>query len=397
MGGQSQEAMDVALFYRRLERWSEAVEILRMVERDNHDLYGTPAEFYYTLAYCLKRANQPHADYLRKARAAATNIDRFPYREESEAVLLEAAQADPTDAVARYLLGCLLYHRERPAEAIRQWEAAVQADPRDFHSRRALGLANADAAQLEKAIDLNPAHVPTLNDLSGMYAKAGRFDEQLAVLRKALARSPQDDNLAEAVLAANLIKGRYDEAERLVATHRFAPRHRSYGLRDKYRFMRYGMGAAAFREGRYAEALKLFESAQKPPVELGVDDFASQTTPRLDYYLGRALEALGRTAEARQAYERAVQDTPDLTAENFFIVPALEKLGRAAEAAKLAARFEAFARGELEAKSPRRRAEARYLLALVRKQAGADAEARKLREEALALQPDYLPPRLDLL
>ena len=26
-----------------------------MVERDNKDPFGTPAEFYYTLAYCVKR------------------------------------------------------------------------------------------------------------------------------------------------------------------------------------------------------------------------------------------------------------------------------------------------------------------------------------------------------
>ncbi len=29
----------------------------------------------------------------------------------------------------------------------------------------------------------------------------------------------------------------------------------TYGLRDKYRFMRHGMGAAAFRKGDYAEAV----------------------------------------------------------------------------------------------------------------------------------------------
>ena len=103
---------------------------------------------------------------------------------------------------------------------------------------------------------LNPAHVRTLNDLSTLYARAGRFDEQLALLAKALARSPEDDDLAEGVLAANLMRGRYDEAEKLIATHQFAPRHRTYGLRDKYRFMRYGMGAAAFRAGEYEEALQ---------------------------------------------------------------------------------------------------------------------------------------------
>ncbi|MGE5645302.1 MAG: DUF5107 domain-containing protein [Acidobacteriota bacterium] len=413
MGGQSQEAIDVSIFYRRLNKWKEAVEVLRMVEQNNKDPWGTPPEFYYTLASCLKHAGDTALvpEYLKKARAAAANIDRFPYREESEAPLAEAVQADPKDAVARYALACLLYFRGRPAEAIRQWEAAVDANPSDFHSRRALGLAYAEqgapvekaAEQLERAIELNPEHIRTLNDLSAVYAKAGRFDEQLAVLSKALARSPKDDDLAEGVLTANLIKGRYDEAEKLIATHEFAPRHRSYGLRDKYRMMRYGTGAIAFKKAKYAEALELFQSAMKPPVSLGVDDFQFQSTPRMHYYIARALEAQGKAAEAKQEYEKSIDGIGQLTgdrdswnSDNFYMVLALDKLGRADEAGKLAKRFEDFANTEVDSTNARHRAEARYLLGLVRKRAGRDAEARKLFEDSVAAQHDFLPARYEL-
>ena len=87
MGGQSQEAIDVSIFYRGLGKWKEAVEVLRMVEQNNKDPWGTPAEFYYTLAYCLKQQGEaaPAAAYREKARAAANNVDRFPYRERSGA------------------------------------------------------------------------------------------------------------------------------------------------------------------------------------------------------------------------------------------------------------------------------------------------------------------------
>jgi tetratricopeptide (TPR) repeat protein len=169
MGGQSQEALDVSMFYRDLKRWNEAVEVLQLVEANNHDVWGTPAEFYYTLAYCLNRKGETgkSAEYLKKAQAAAANVDRFPYREESGPVFTEAIERNAKDAVARFNLACLLYHEGRPAEAIKQWEAAVEANPRDFGSRRALGLAYAEqggqvekaAAQLEKAIEINPAHV----------------------------------------------------------------------------------------------------------------------------------------------------------------------------------------------------------------------------------------------
>ena len=320
-------------------------------------------------------------------------------------------EADPKDAVARFNLACLLYYRQRPAEAIRQWEAALAANPTDFASRRALGMAYAEqgepvekaAAQLEEALKLQPAHIPTFNDLSNLYARAGRFDEQLALLQRALARSPQDDTLAEGIFAANVMRGRYDEAEKLIANHRFAPRHRTYGLRDKYRFLRYGMGAAAFNKGDFAAARKLFESASQPPVSLGIDDFQFEANPRLNYYLGRALEALGKTAEAKAAWERAIQGVEQLSgdrdswnSENFHMVLALERLGRKDEAARLVPRFEEVAKADLESKWPQRRADARYLLGLVRKRAGDAAEARKLFEEAVKVRPDFLAARLEL-
>jgi tetratricopeptide (TPR) repeat protein len=259
------------------------------------------------------------------------------------------------------------------------------------------------AAQLERAVELKPAHVATLNDLSALYARAGRFDRQLTVLEKALRLSPADDRLAEGVLAAHLATGQYDAAERLVQTHPFAPRHRTYGLRDKYRVMRYAVAAQAFQRGDYAEALKRFQSALTPPVSLGMDDFATQTSPRLEYYLGRTFEALGRAAEARQAYEKAVAGVPQLSgdrdswnSENFFMLPSLDKLGRSAEAATLEKRFENFARGERDSKVSERSGEARYLLALIEKRAGRTAEARALIDAALQAQPDLLAARLEL-
>ena len=412
MGGQSQEAIGVSIFYREISRWKEAAQILRWVERDNHDLYGAPPEFFYTLAWCLRRAgDEPAAnESLLKARAAAGHIDRFPYRFESEAPLAEAVKLDPHDAVARFALGCLLYYRERPREAIAQWEGAIAAKPDDFSARRALGLAYAalgeplekSSAQIERAVELNPAHVRTLNDLSSLYARAGAFDKQVAVLQKALARSPGDDDLAESLLAANLAQGEYAAADRLIATHAFAPRHRTYGLRDKYRFMRCALGAQAFHKGDYAAALQLFDSALKPPVSLGADDFQAQTSPRIEYYRGRALEKLGRTAEAQRAYENAAAargnlsgDRDSWNSENFYMTLALDRLGRGEEATRLRKRFETFAAGERDAPAPHHRAEARYLLALIRARDGDSAEARRLLQGALEAQPDLLPARLE--
>ena len=413
MGFQSQEAIEVSLNYRRLARWEEAVEILKLVEEQNRDPYGTVPVYYYTLAYCLDRAGRSDraAGYLRKARESAGNVDRFPFRPESIAPLAEAIQKDPSDAAARFNLGCLIYHLGKFDEAIFQWERAVEADPDGFESRRALGLAYAEqgygvdraAGQLEEAVAIAPDHLPTLNDLIDLYARAGRFEEQLAMLEKTLSRSPGDDNLIEGMITVNLIMGRYDKADSLINSHKFAPRHRHYRLRDKYRFLRYGMGAEAFNSGNYELALRQFNLALTPPVSMGVDDFEFQSAPRLHYYIARALEALGKSSQAEKAYQTGTAgwdylsgDRDSWNSDNFYMMLSLEKLGQSREARELLTGMETFARSQLENRHLRYRSEARYLLALVLKKKGQLSEAKRLLEESLQLQPDLLGPRFEL-
>jgi tetratricopeptide (TPR) repeat protein len=413
LGSQSQEAIEVSLDYQGLGRWPEAVKVLRLVEEENHDPYGTPPIYYYTLAWCLERVGKSDeaSRCLEKAQEAGSNVDRFPFRPESVAPLAEAVRKDPADVVARFNLGCLLYYLGRYDEAIGQWEKGVEVNPDRFDLRRALGLAYAErghgidkaAWQLEKAVAIDPSHLPTINDLCDLYSRAGRFNEQLAMLEKTLARSPEDDNLVESMITANLAIGRYDQAENLIKSHKFAPRHRSYGLRDKYRLLRYGLGASAFNRGAYSESARQFNLVLDLPVSLGVDNFQFQSSPRLYYYLGRVLEAQGKKEVAKKAYERSAEgwqylsgDRDSWNSENFFMALALERLGQKLEADSLLDNLEKFARSQLESKYTDVRAESCYLLALVLKKKGEKEEPRQLLEEALNLRPDLLGPRFEL-
>lgn len=412
MGEQTQEALDLAIFYGDLRRWHEASEVLLLLAHDNKDPWGTGSLFYYTLAYDLQKSGNSSAasEYRKRAQAAAHVIDRFPYRRASEAPLNAAIAADPNDVTARFDLGCLLYSLDRPQEAIEQWKKAVVLAPADFNARRELGLAYAEQGQvnqavpqLEQAIELNPNHIATLNDLSAVYAKAGKFDQQIALLQKALRRTPGDDDLTVALMNAYLIQGRYNDADAIVTTHTFAPRHRSTVLRDAYRDLRYGMGAVAFNRGNYSQALQLFQSALKPPVSLGVDDFQFQSTPRAYYYIGRTLEALGRKKEATAAYREGTRGIEFLTGDrdswspdNFFAVLSLERLGEMDKAKSLIPHFEAFAKTEMNESNPIHRGRARYVLALIAKSTGDRQRARTLLTDALQAMPDFLQPRYEL-
>ena len=414
MGAQSESAIEISIFYSSLNRWREAAAILKMVEPPhNQDPWGTPPIYYYSLAYALKQTGdaQSAMEYRKKAQAAAGTVERFPYRAESKAPLDDAVKENPNDTVARFDLGCLLYYRGLKAEAIAQWEAANQVNPQDFGIRRALGLAYEEEDQLEKAIpqlqkavEISPDDAETLDDLARTYARAGKFEAQLALLQTAVGRAPNNDHLVESILAADLIEGKFDAAQEIIDHHKFLPVHRTYELRDDYRELEYGRGSEAYNKGNYEQALQLFGAALKPPASLGMDDFELQSAPRIDYYIGRTLDAMGRKQEARQAYQKSIRGVDQLAGgggeawspDNFFAVLSLERLGRHPEAADLAKRFQTVADSRQGSNDPLSNARAHYLRGLIAGYNGDRATGRELLSQAVQIEPDYIAPRFEL-
>ncbi len=412
-GGQAQEALELAWDYSLLGLYRDALEIMEQVGLEPNDPWGTPAIYYYTRAWLMERTGRPEeaADNRAAGMAAGENIDRFVFRPESEGPLSEALAENQSDSLAAFYLGCLKYHLGKTDQAINTWERLVASAPGSFAGRRALGLAYSEnghgpdkaAGQLEAATVLCPSHLGTVNDLSNLYARSNRFEEQVSMLERSLERTPGDDDLTENLVGAYLATGLYADAEQLMLSHSFSPRHRRYGLRNKYRYLRYGLGARAYNRADYPEALRQFRLALELPVSLGVDNFQFQSTPRANYYLGLALEALGQKDEARNMYEQAISgakmlsvDRDSWNSENVHMAFAFNRMGQAGERDKLLDSMDSFARSQLESRSLNYRAEARYLLALVLKARGEKAEYRELLTEALQLRPDLLGPRLEL-
>ncbi|MGH9616059.1 MAG: DUF5107 domain-containing protein, partial [Acidobacteriaceae bacterium] len=155
MGEQSEDAIEVSIFYSSLQRWKDAAAILKMVAPPNNkDPWGTPPIYYYALAYDVKQAGdaQAAAEYRKKAQGAAGIVERFPYRVQMEAPLTDAIKDNPNDTTARFDLACLLYYRGHQASAIEQWEAINRIDPSNFSARRSLGLAYEEAGKLDAAV-----------------------------------------------------------------------------------------------------------------------------------------------------------------------------------------------------------------------------------------------------
>ena len=411
-GGQGQEALEVAYTYSELGRFAEAAEILGAVENSGSDPYGKPAMYYYAKAYFHDRAGDraQAAEYLRKATEHAGNYDRWPFRAESREVLSWTIRQDSTNSNARFLLGCLLYFEGDHDRAISLWEEVEKIAPDDFSLNRALGMAyynkehdiSSAEEHLEKAIALNPAHKSTFQDLSEIYAREGQFEKQISLLERAMKDVSDKDNFIEGIFSANLLLGNFTKAESLVLSHKFKPRHRSYELRDRYRFLRFAIGSGMFEKGEYAKALEQFEMSIKPPVSLGVDDFQYQAAPRAYYYLGRTYEALGEQGKALEAYKKSTFGWEHLSGDrdswnpnNFFMAMSMDRLGESETAESLVGKFESFAQSQLENNYAHNRAEGHYLLALIGIHRGQPDKSGELLQRALENEPSHIAARLD--
>ena len=412
IGNQTQEALHLSEFYSSTERWSDAAALLEMERPPNADPFGTSSVFYYTLADAQDHMGDHAA--AKKAREAARKtedvVDRFPYLRSSEAPLRAAIVADPKDVLAHYDLGCLLYSLDRKDEAVAEWQAAERLRSSDFKIERVLGLAAAEAGHsdvamvhLRKAVELDPNHLSTVNDLVSQYAKAGRFDDELKLLNASIAHTDDKDDLMMRLLQVDLVQGRYADAEHVIASHTFAPRHRDTQLRDNYRALKFAEAGKAYTARDYAQAYAALEAVATPPATLGVDDFQFEATPRLNYDRGLILEALGKHTEALIEFKEAVKhadltsgDRASYNSDSLFVLFALDRLGREAEADALAAKFADFAQTQLPLKRVHRQADGHYMLGLLALRSGDTAGAKQHMDDALRLEPDFLAPRFDL-
>ena len=130
-----------------------------------------------------------------------------------------AAELDPKNPTPHEYLGGDVYPKmNRPDDATKELNLALQLDPKDWRAYGNLGL-NAYRAgdyksavsQWEQALKLEPDSVALLRNLGAAYHAVGRDDDAIAVLQRALVINPSADaynNLGTILF----YQGKYDQA-----------------------------------------------------------------------------------------------------------------------------------------------------------------------------------------
>lgn len=254
-------------------------------------------------------------------------------------------------------------------EAVREYRAALAADPRDAdaHSNLGsvldtLGQREEAIAELRAALALEPDLAVAHNNLGAALLRAGREAEARSELRAALAIDPDyaeaHHNLGLSLAAGGELAAAEEEYRRALAAE------------PGYLSAEVGLARVLARQGRLAEAIAEFRRV----LERRPDDAA------VHHDLGTALAQSGDLDAARSELTRAVELDPGASlAEN--------DLGNVyALQGDLAAAAAHFARAvELAPDAP----DAHLNLATALRQQGKAAEARRELRQALRLRPGW--------
>jgi tetratricopeptide (TPR) repeat protein len=347
LAGDPQRVLEAALDYMALAAWDDALALLAREYPTGagvHSEPGMPApqrhpEVVYYRGYCREKLGQPaRADYEAASRLGTTYV--FPQRAESLPVLQQAAEANPGDATARFLLGSLYLSGGIADRAVEEWEAARRLDPAIPVLHRNLGLTLLHALReperarqvLDEGRKFDPENVEVYLALDQVLGLLGRPPAERVA---ALEAYPRRDALPGALvfkLALALIEaGRSAEAERLFPG-RFFPRE-EFGTNVRQVFveveLQMAIGLAKTRD--CGEARRIVEGLGRevPGLAFTKDGMAPFVeAARAQYLIGELFERCGDPAEARRRFERAAAATDSYPHPQIaYALKAAEKLG----------------------------------------------------------------------
>ncbi len=318
----------------------------------------------YVIAWLKELSGAPDAAAALDAARRQSPDYFFPSRP-ADAAVLEWALAKGGDPLAAYALGNFLADRGRHREAVELWESAAAARTEIPQVYRNLAIArwNLDrdgegAAELyAQARRLDPADARLVSESDQLAAKRNRpMAGRLAFLElhRDLVLS-RDDSTVSYLNLLN-ISGRAAEALEWMLTRRFHPWEGGEGrVVRQYIQSRLLLGCEALAAADPGGALEQFRAALEVPANLGEAIHPLQAKADVNYWTGRALQALGRKEEAGDYFRAAADETGDFNEMaveehsplSFHRGLALRELGREDAARELFQEIRGYARATL--------------------------------------------------
>jgi len=291
----------------RAERLLRAVCVEAVPEDER-----SPLPLYYLAYFASQQSKQARAkSYLRQA--SETHKDFvFPSRPEAVEVFRHAVSRNPDDAYAHLHLGNLYAHLGRVDEAVGCWRKAANFDSSLSIAWRNLGLhawsAEEDLPKAErlyrKAIAARPKDQTLYRDLADVLLAEGKRREAIKIMESTPFETIRRADIIIMLAQACFDEKMYAEAiDLLESTPYFVNWEGQTITWDLFHKAHVERGLLRYDDGKLAAALEDFEAALTYPENIGVGRSNRPAEARAQYWRGKALESLGRRAEARSAWK----------------------------------------------------------------------------------------------
>ena len=318
----------LGIAYQKAQRWQESADTLNAAIRDNDHLGY--------LAYSLLGFSYQH-------------LGRW---QEALGSFQQAAKLKPDDAGIQMGLGSALAMLGRPKEAIEPLEKAVRQNPTFAGNHFALGYAYSQDGQLDKAIkELNeairlaPDNFAAYLYLGEAFGKSRRYDQEITAEQQAIRLNPK---VPEAYYLLGTAYG---------ATQRDREAADAYGkaveLKLDYFEANVGLAGEDIQLGRATDAWHALQSIDLPHTrstndaayltlafcyqsfglwQRAADAAGKALTLKADCFrchwiLGASYSNLGRSNEAREAFERALIIRPNFALAQIGLATLAERSG----------------------------------------------------------------------
>jgi predicted Zn-dependent protease len=326
--------LELAAWYHDLGRPAESAQVLELAPQT--------AEVLYWRA----RLRDPgaEADALLQEANEASPERVFPFRPESAEVLQWAA-ARSSSWRPRYYLALVHRAAGNPDEARRLFEeCGERPDYAPFYAARSLAFEGVSpeksTADLERAAALDPAQWRFGRMLAERQLRQGAAAAALETARRYSARFPDNYILGMLHAKALLANGRYPEAAFRLARLQVIPYEGSVEGRRLYREAQLMLAVVALRKGDARGALRPIDAARLWPENLGAGKpYPENVDERLeDFLAAQCLARRGRTADANALLQRVTASAGrERGASTLVHALALKQAGREADGRKLLA------------------------------------------------------------
>ena len=361
----AQTILDLVFDYADAGFYATAADLLNLHLENNVEPSAVPNPLSRAVVsrYVLAWLKQDSA-ILEEARKQAPDYF-FPSRLHEQLVLEWAIQQPGPDPVAAYGLGNLYFDVERHDDALAVWERAV-ADGAAFATVfRNLGIGiwnkrrdgNAARNCYLNALAHDPADPRLISEYDQLCLKLNDpLADRLAFLEKHGDLVEQRDDCTVALAALYNLTGNPGKALDMVVSRRFHPWEGGEGsVLRQFTTAHLLLGRKELQAGDAESALRHFTGAMDTPDSLGEAYHLLQAKTDVNYWIGRALKALGRTTEAHEHFARSAAENGDfsemaVTAHSplsFYRGLSLLEMGREDEARVLFADLNAYAATKL--------------------------------------------------